>query len=73
MKVVIGLEGCDDTTAFAIEATSEQVDFLKTIAARSVAVSTYGCMPKLTLDSEWNIQRVEEAEAEALEASCPQN
>lgn len=50
MKTIrITLSGCDDETVFEIEATEEQIEFLKMIAKKSEEVSTCKCMPTMDI------------------------
>ena len=53
MKICIVLHGCDDTTYIKdIEVTKEQLKLLEDIAERSKEVSTYGCMPIMSIDRD---------------------
>lgn len=48
MKVNVCLFGCDDSTSFNINITSElQLQLLDELARLSKEISTYGCMPTL--------------------------
>lgn len=48
-KIFITLAGCDDETNIEIEATPEQIDFLKLIAQKSEEISTCKCMPTMLI------------------------
>lgn len=50
-KILIELNGCDGTTEIEMEVSSEQFDFLKTVAAKSEANSHYGCEPIISIKS----------------------
>ena len=48
MKANVCLIGCDDSTSFNINITSElQLQFLDELSRLSKETSTYGCMPIL--------------------------
>lgn len=46
-NTVIELEGCDDSTIFAVQITADEFDFLRKIAKIANSVSKYGCMPRM--------------------------
>lgn len=46
----IDLSGCDDNTIFEIELTQEEYNLLKLVSDKSEQVSTYGCMPTLSIE-----------------------
>ncbi len=50
-KVIVWLNGCDDSTRIEIEVTPEQKEFLKRIEVLSAEESKYGCQPKLEVVS----------------------
>lgn len=49
MKVFVELEGCDAITEISLKCTEEQFAFLKELAKVTKVVSTYSCMPIMTL------------------------
>jgi len=46
----ISLVGCDATTELVMKLTDEEIKIIKRLCEESVEVSTYGCMPTLTLE-----------------------
>ena len=50
MKVIIGLHGCDASTEFEYEINEAEFELLNKIAEKSKEVSTYGCMPVMTIE-----------------------
>lgn len=48
-KYLICLRGCDDETFFSMELTEEEYQLLCKVSKRSMEVSTYTCMPDLTI------------------------
>ena len=48
----IRLSGCDDDTSFEVEATPEQVEFLRLLSRLSYATSKGLCQPVLIVDEE---------------------
>ena len=49
-QVHIALEGCDDTTYFSLEATSEERAFLERMVEAAKAASTYNCQPTISIE-----------------------
>lgn len=47
MEYEVELVGCDDTTAFNLVLTQEQLEVVKLLEIKSKETSTYGCMPTL--------------------------
>lgn len=45
----ISLDGCDDSTEFTMKLTESEYLLLKRVAEKSEQVSTYGCMPTMTV------------------------
>lgn len=52
---IISLVGCDDETEFGMLLTEDEIALLQKIAAKSLIVSTYDCMPvmKVKTRSMW--------------------
>jgi len=48
-KYVISLDGCDDTTYYIGEYTAEEYNFLLKVAEDVSAMSTYTCMPTMSV------------------------
>lgn len=46
----VTLSGCDDSSAFDIDATEAEAAFLARVAAASLAASEYYCQPQLYVD-----------------------
>jgi hypothetical protein len=49
MKVIITLDGCDDSTSFDVDIPDEAYPILVMIANKSVETSSYGCMPTMSI------------------------
>ena len=65
VRLLVSLNGCDDSTEFVVIATPEQWKFLDLLAARSFETSTYHCMPVLEVtDNEAAIERALKADDE---------
>lgn len=45
--VRVTLNGCDASTCFEIEATDQELNFLRALSIASKETSYYGCMPTL--------------------------
>ena len=50
----LGIHGCDDSTYLDLNLNQKEAELIKKICAKSVEVSTYGCMPTM----EINIKKV---------------
>lgn len=55
MLITIKLVGCDDTTELALDATKEEIDLLKQVAAQLTEVSSCPCKPKMYIFEEGNV------------------
>lgn len=54
MKLIgIGVHGCDDSTYAVIEATDEQIEFLKSVAMAINDNSHTTCEPRFSVDREF--------------------
>ena len=49
-EYIITLIGCDDETTFKMDLTDEQFETVKLLGQKSKEISTYSCMPILTID-----------------------
>ena len=49
MKFVITLCGCDDESAVVMDVSAEELQFLRRLQEKVDNVSTYRCMPTLSL------------------------
>lgn len=49
-KYKVCVDGCDDSTSIEIELTDEQAETVRNVAERITEASTYGCMPKMSID-----------------------
>lgn len=43
------IQGCDDSTRFDVFLTDQEFQLMKVICEMSVATSTYGCMPTMSI------------------------
>ena len=50
MKINITLVGCDDSTSRDFEVTENEYEFLLKIKSQINEISTYGCMPTLSVE-----------------------
>lgn len=65
MKLIaIGVHGCDDSTYAAIEATEEQIEFLKRVALEINDNSYTTCEPRFSVGGEMPKTVTEEDEEE---------
>jgi len=62
MKHTIGIYGCDDCTCFVIDCTDEQLEVLLEVSKKSKEVSTYGCMPTIEIDSDYDKELLKDKE-----------
>lgn len=55
-KYLINNNGCDDTTAFEIELTNEELKIILKFIKLNNANSSYGCQPKIDIYKDYFYQ-----------------
>jgi len=55
----IGVHGCDDSSCFEVELTSDEFELVKSICDKCTETSTCFCMP--TMDIEEKLERTQKA------------
>ena len=53
----IRLDGCDDSTSFAMELTDAEAGLLERVAALSKEASEFGCQPTMTVATHHTDER----------------
>lgn len=48
-KYIIKIRGCDDTTAFVMELSEEELKLVQELCKKSQETSTYACMPVMEI------------------------
>jgi len=49
MKIILDVNGCDDTTSFELDVNEDEIKFLKTIVDKCNETRTYVCMPGMEI------------------------
>ena len=50
-RYVIRLNGCDDETEIFMDLEPHEAELIERVSAASKAASTYGCMPRLNIQT----------------------
>ena len=56
MKILICNNGCDDTTYTELEVNKEELNTLVRFAKKNNENSSYGCMPKIEIYTEYKFE-----------------